>query len=125
MASRLPETLQGDGQARMLDAELEEELQSHIDLAVEENLRHGSSEEEARRAAVRAFGGLTQTREAYRMQRGFLLIELFGQDVRYALRQWRARTNANRQGVILVPATRCSTRSAFFKVWTILVFTVA
>ena len=40
------------GQARTLDAELEEELQSHIDLAGEENLRHGSSEQEARTSAT-------------------------------------------------------------------------
>jgi predicted permease len=75
--------------ARKLDAELEEELQAHIDLAVEENLRRGLTGKEARGAALRALGGLTQTRETYRTQRGFPLLQLFAQDARYALRQWR------------------------------------
>jgi predicted permease len=77
------------GHARRLDAELEEELHAHIDLAMEENLRRGLTGKEARSAALRAFGGFTQTRETYRTQRGFPLLQLFAQDARYALRQWR------------------------------------
>jgi hypothetical protein len=56
---------------RRLDEDLDEELRAHIDLAFEENLRRGMSEQEARTEALRVFGGVTQTKEAYRMQRGF------------------------------------------------------
>ena len=74
---------------RKLDADLDEELRSHIDLAVEENLEHGMSRQDARTAALREFGGVTQTREHYRVQRGLPFLERLAQDIRYALRQLR------------------------------------
>lgn len=74
---------------RELDADLEEELRAHIDLATEENLRRGMSEQEARTAALREFGGVAQTRERYRMQRGFPALGTLAQDARFALRQLR------------------------------------
>jgi putative ABC transport system permease protein len=74
-----------------LDADLDEELRSHIELATEENLQRGMSQEEAQRAALRAFGGVTQTREAYRVQRGLSFLEVFWGDLRYAVRQlWKS-----------------------------------
>ncbi|HUH62346.1 MAG TPA: ABC transporter permease [Terracidiphilus sp.] len=74
---------------RALDAELDEELRSHIEFAAEENRKRGLSPEEAHTAALREFGGVTQTREAHRVQRGFPLLEMRIADVRYALRQLR------------------------------------
>jgi predicted permease len=74
---------------RKLDADLDEELQAHIDLAIEENRRHGMNEKQARTAALRAFGGLTQARESYRIQRGLPWFEEASRDVRYAVRQLR------------------------------------
>jgi macrolide transport system ATP-binding/permease protein len=70
-----------------LDADLDEELLAHIDLAVEENLGRGMSKKEARTAALRNFGGVTQTKEDFRVQRGLPFLEVMAQDVRYALRQ--------------------------------------
>jgi predicted permease len=70
-----------------LDADLDEELLAHIDLAVEENLGRGMSKKEARTAALRSFGGVTQTKEDFRVQRGLPFLEVMAQDVRYALRQ--------------------------------------
>ncbi len=72
-----------------LDADLNEELLAHIELAIEENLKRGMSEEQARREALRDFGGVTQTKEAYRAQRGLPFLEVLAQDIRYALRQLR------------------------------------
>ena len=74
---------------RVRDAELDEELRAHIDLATEENLRKGMNAVEARTAAMRAFGGVTQTREQYRVQRGLPRTEEVLRDVRIALRQLR------------------------------------
>ena len=76
-------------QRKRLDEDLDEELRSHLDLAVEENLNRGMSKEEARTAAMRAFGGMTQTKEHFRSQRGLPFFEVLAQDVRYALRQLR------------------------------------
>jgi predicted permease len=72
-----------------LDADLDEELHAHIDLAMQENLQRGMSPEQARTAALRAFGGVTQTREMYREQRSFPLLQQLGRDLRFAFRQLR------------------------------------
>ena len=74
---------------RKLDADLDEELWSHINLAIEENRKRGMTEAEARGAALRKFGGVTQTKERYRMQRGLPFVETLGSDLRFALRQLR------------------------------------
>jgi predicted permease len=75
--------------SKKLDADLDEEMRAHIDLAIEENRRRGMNEPQARTAALRAFGGITQVREAYRVQRGLPWLEEAARDVRYAVRQLR------------------------------------
>jgi putative ABC transport system permease protein len=70
-----------------LDADLEDELRAHIELAIAENRGRGMTEAEARTAALRAFGGITQTRERYRVQRGLPWLEEAARDIRYAARQ--------------------------------------
>ena len=74
---------------RTLDADLDEELRAHIDLAIAENLKAGMSPEQARINALRAFGGVTQTREAYRAQRGLPALEQLVRDLRIAARGLR------------------------------------
>ena len=72
-----------------LDARLDEELNAHVELAIAEHLRRGMAADEARTAALREFGGVTQTREKYRVQRGLPWVEVVMQDFRYALRRLR------------------------------------
>ena len=72
---------------RHLDADLDEELRAHIDLAIEENMKRGMSKKEARTAALRSFGGMTQAKEAYRTQRGLPLLDQFLRDLRFGIRQ--------------------------------------
>jgi predicted permease len=73
--------------AGKLDAELDEELRAHMEMAAEEHERRGMTADEARVAARRGMGGVTQVREQYRMQRGWPLVEQAGRDVRFGLRQ--------------------------------------
>jgi hypothetical protein len=72
---------------RKLDQDLDEELRAHIDFAVEENVKRGMSGETARRTALREFGGMTQTKEIYRAQRGVPILEALASDLRFGLRQ--------------------------------------
>src|SRR6266478_5341561 len=74
---------------RNLDKDLEAEVRAHLEMLTEENTRRGMSLEEARYAARREFGGLEQTKELYRDQRGLPFLETLLQDVRYALRTLR------------------------------------
>jgi predicted permease len=72
-----------------LDADLDEELRAHLDLAIADHRRNGMNEAEARATALREFGGVTQHREAYRMQRGLPWIAQIMRDIRFAVRQLR------------------------------------
>ena len=69
-----------------LDQSLDEEIRFHLDMETEENLRKGMSPEEARRAALRKFGGVEQAKETYRRQSAFGWFEDLIQDSRYAVR---------------------------------------
>jgi putative ABC transport system permease protein len=74
---------------RRLDAELDDELQSHLEMLAEENMQRGMPAEEARRAARIALGGMEQVKEAVRDQRGLPFLESLVADVRFALRMLR------------------------------------
>ena len=46
--------------------DFDEELQSHLEMHMADNIRAGMTPEEARRQALIALGGLQQTKERYR-----------------------------------------------------------
>jgi hypothetical protein len=71
------------------DRELAEELQSHVQLHVDENIRAGMTVAEARRDALMKLGGIEQTKETYRDRRGISILDTLLQDLRYALRTLR------------------------------------
>ena len=66
--------------------ELAAELEAHIEMQTEDNIRLGMSREEARRAALLKFGGVESAKEHYRDQRGLPQLETLAQDVRFAVR---------------------------------------
>src|SRR6185295_6953745 len=68
------------------ERELADELESHLQLNIEDNLRSGMNPVEARRQALLKLGGIEQTKEIYRDRRGIPLFESLIQDVRYGLR---------------------------------------
>ena len=72
-----------------LDDDLDEELQSHIGLAIDENLKQGMTPEQARTTALRGFGGITQTREQYRAQRGLPFLETIWHELKFGVRHLR------------------------------------
>src|SRR6185369_10505611 len=69
--------------------ELTDEIQSHIEMQIEDLVRQGMSPEEARYVALRKFGGVDQVKETYRDQRTLSWIETFFRDLRYGLRMLR------------------------------------
>ena len=75
--------------SRQMDREIDDEITSHLAEATEEYVRQGLSPEEARRAALRSFGGVPQTKEVYREVRSFMWLEDLARDVRHALRTLR------------------------------------
>lgn len=73
--------------AKKLNEELEQEIDSHISFAVEENLKRGMSQQQARTTALRDFGGVAQITERYRIQRGLPFVEVVERDLRFAIRR--------------------------------------
>ena len=75
---------------RRLEDDLDSEMRSHLEMAIEQNLRKGMSVEDARHEALRDFGGVDRIKEMYRDQRGLPLIETTLRDLRFGVRLlWR------------------------------------
>jgi putative ABC transport system permease protein len=68
------------------DDELEQELDAHLAMLVDDYRRRGLPEAEARRAAKVTLGGRAQLREAHRHMRGLRWFEELIVDLRYACR---------------------------------------
>ncbi|MGA2262590.1 MAG: permease prefix domain 1-containing protein, partial [Acidobacteriota bacterium] len=71
------------------EAALNGELEFHLQMEIEQNLRQGMSREEARRQALIALGGLEQTKEACRETCAIRWAAEFWQDLRYGVRMLR------------------------------------
>jgi macrolide transport system ATP-binding/permease protein len=71
------------------EQEFTAELEAHLQLHTDENLRSGMAPEEARRQAILKLGGLEPTRQAYRERGTVPFLETLLQDLRFALRQLR------------------------------------
>jgi predicted permease len=72
-----------------MDREIDDEITSHLAEATEEYVQQGLSPEEARWAAQRSFGGITQTKEVYRQVRSFTWPEDLKRDILYAFQTFR------------------------------------
>ena len=66
--------------------EVASELESHLTMHIEDNLRAGMTAPEARRQALIKLGGLEQTKELVRERRGLPMLEVLLQDLRYGAR---------------------------------------
>src|ERR1043166_945006 len=71
------------------DRELDEEIESHLQLHIEDNVRLGMAPEEARRQATIQLGGIEAMKESYRDQRSLPVLETLWQDIRYGARMLR------------------------------------
>jgi predicted permease len=74
---------------RAADADLDEELQFHLDQKTQEFISKGLSEKDARYAALREFRGVEQSKENCRDTRKVNLLLDLAQDLRFGLRMLR------------------------------------
>jgi predicted permease len=72
-----------------LDRDLQDEIAAHLEEAIAEHMQQGLTPEDARREALRQFGGVTQAREAYRDVHSFAWFEDAQRDIGYAARTLR------------------------------------
>ncbi|MFZ0393815.1 MAG: ABC transporter permease [Terracidiphilus sp.] len=72
---------------KALDAELEAELETNLQLAIDEYVERGVAPAEARRLALARFGGLQQAREKQREARGLMQVDILVHDLKYTIRK--------------------------------------
>src|SRR6266403_2716943 len=68
------------------EKDLAAELESHLQLHIEDNLRAGMGVAEARRQALIKLGGVEQTKEMVRERRGLPILEIVLRDLRFGAR---------------------------------------
>ena len=71
------------------DRDFARELESHLALHTDENLRNGISQRDARRQALLKLGGIASATEEHRDRRGLPVLETLAQDLRFAFRTLR------------------------------------
>src|SRR5205085_9210609 len=65
------------------DEELDEEIRTHLDMAVRDRMERGESAEQARKAVLREFGNVGLVKEVTRDMWGWRSLEQLAQDLRY------------------------------------------
>ena len=71
---------------RRREAELDEEIRSHLQLAAQDRIDHGQSPDDARRGVVKEFGNVALVKEVTRDAWGLAFWESWIQDIRLSLR---------------------------------------
>ncbi|SRR6266566_3096441 len=115
--SRVRGTFQRGG----AEQEFAQEVDEHLGLLTERFIRQGMSPDEARYAARRQFGGVTQLKQNLRERRSLAHFEVLWRDIRYAFRQlWNAP--AFTAAAVLTLAVGIGANTAVFAVVDAVVF---
>ena len=87
--SRIKGTFQALTRTQALDRELDEELQSYLDLLIDEKIKGGMDADQARREALIELGGAEQVKAAVRETRHGAAMDSLFRDLRHAVRVMR------------------------------------
>jgi predicted permease len=99
----------GDRRAR----DFEQELDAHLQMQIDDNIRSGMTPAEARRQAMLRFDGMEAVKELHRDQASLPLIETTWQDARYAWRTLRRSPGATSLGIFVMAVAIGANTSVF------------
>jgi putative ABC transport system permease protein len=103
-----------------IEREIEDELRSHIEMRIEENVAAGMSPQEARRAALLRFDNPIRTRERVASADMALAFSSFLADIRYAFRQMRRSPGFSLITILILAAGFAVSTAIFSAVRTVL-----
>jgi macrolide transport system ATP-binding/permease protein len=99
--------------AEARDRELAEELDAHLQMHIDDNIRAGMNPELARRTAMLKLGGVEATKELYRERRSVPVIEHVAQDLRFAIRQLLKNPGFTSTAILMLTLGICASVSIF------------
>lgn len=114
-SSRIRSLLRNLFRKQRLERQLEDELQSYVEMLTDEKMAAGFSRSEARRVALKDIGGIEQVKQAVRDRRAGTSLEVVWQDVRYGWRQL-VRNPGFTVAVIVTLALSIGANTAIFSI---------
>src|SRR6201986_161252 len=93
--------------------ELQEEIDSHLQMAIADRVERGATAETARQAAVREFGNIPLVQDVTRQMWGGGWFEQLRRDVRYALRQLRKNPGFAITATAMLAVAICANSTVF------------
>jgi macrolide transport system ATP-binding/permease protein len=84
------------------EQELAAEIDSHLQMHIDDNLRAGMTPVEARRQAIVTLGGVEMTKQAYREQSTVPFVETILQDLRFGVRQLRRNPGFTATAILML-----------------------
>ncbi|HMJ60927.1 MAG TPA: ABC transporter permease, partial [Bryobacteraceae bacterium] len=95
------------------ERDLSNEIASHLQLHIDDNLRSGMSPELARRDALLKLGGVEPVKEACRDRRSIPFVENLLRDVRFAIRQLRKNPAFTATAILMLALGICASVAIF------------
>jgi len=95
------------------ERELADEIEAHLQMHSDDNLRSGMSPEQARREAILKLGGVESVKEAYRERNTVPFVENLLRDIRFSTRQLRKNPGFTWTAILMLALGMCASVAVF------------